>query len=222
MIFQPILWLGLNLFGQSGFGLAVRGLNYGVMKSLLILGVVVKFEQETEFPKDASLIVVANHQSVFDISPISWYMRKLEPKFVAKIELATGIPSISYNLRHGGMALIDRNDRKQSIIALSAFAKKIRDNRETAVIFPEGTRSRTGIPKKFQTTGLKILLKNNPDAFIIPVSISNSWRVFSYGYFPFGVFFPIKMKFHAPISIANKKIDELLDEIESIITKELI
>ena len=45
---------------------------------------------------------------MYDISPIMWYLRKHHVKFVAKKELGKGIPSVSYNLRHGGSILIDR------------------------------------------------------------------------------------------------------------------
>jgi len=36
------------------------------------------------------------------------YFWTYKPKFISKIELGKGIPSVSYNLRHGGAALIDR------------------------------------------------------------------------------------------------------------------
>ena len=67
------------------------------------------------------LIIVSNHQSMNDIPPIIWYMRKYHPKFVSKIELGKGIPSVSYNLRHGGSALIDRKDSKQALVAIARF-----------------------------------------------------------------------------------------------------
>ena len=39
--------------------------------------------------------------------PIIWFMRRHTPIFVSKIELAHGIPGVSYNLRKSGAALID-------------------------------------------------------------------------------------------------------------------
>jgi 1-acyl-sn-glycerol-3-phosphate acyltransferase len=49
-------------------------------------------------------------------------LRDFHCKFVSKKELGKGIPSVSYNLRHGGSALIDRKDPKQAIPEI----KKIR------------------------------------------------------------------------------------------------
>ena len=60
------------------------------------------------------VVFVANHQSLYDIPPFIWFMRSNHPKFISKIELAKGIPSVSYNLRHGGAALIDRKNPRQS------------------------------------------------------------------------------------------------------------
>ena len=42
---------------------------------------------------------------------------------------------------------------------LGNFAKRINKNTWSAVIFPEGTRSRDGRPKSFSTNGIKMILK---------------------------------------------------------------
>tara|TARA_B100000378_G_C18037466_1_gene409483 strand:- start:888 stop:1370 length:483 start_codon:yes stop_codon:yes gene_type:complete len=153
---------------------------------------------------------------MYDIPPIIWYMRKYHPKFVSKIELGKGIPSVSYNLRHGGSALIDRKDPKQSISELQKLAKYINENNRSAVIFPEGTRSRNGVPKPFRTTGLKVMLKNAPEALIIPISINNSWKLLRYGKFPMGLGSQVTFEVHPPIENEGKA-DELIAQIESTI-----
>ena len=121
---------------------------------MLILWVPVRFENKHSLSKENNYIFVANHQSLFDIPPLILYLRKYSPKFVAKMELGKGIPSISYNLKYGGAALIDRKDPRQALSALASFSKRINSNKWSAVIFPEGTRSRTGKPKKFATNGI--------------------------------------------------------------------
>src|SRR5690606_20818384 len=107
------------------------------------------------------------------IYPLTWYMRKHHPKFISKIELGKGIPSVSYNLRHGGAALIDRKNPRQSLPAHMAFGDYIETSKRAAVIFPEGNRSKNGVPKPFQTKGLDILFKKIPSALIVPISINN-------------------------------------------------
>ena len=164
------------------------------------------------------LIIVANHQSLHDIYPLTWYMRKYHPKFISKIELGKGIPSVSYNLRHGGAALIDRKNPRQSIPALMKFGEYIESTKRAAVIFPEGTRSKDGTPKSFQTKGLDILFKKVPSALVVPITINNSWKMLRYGKFPMGIGNHLKFTVHKPLELATfVDKQELINRIESTI-----
>ncbi|WP_405564234.1 lysophospholipid acyltransferase family protein [Polaribacter sp. Asnod6-C07] len=218
LIFHPIQWLGLKLGGSNGHQSVVNIMNWFLVKSLLILGVPVKVNNNYKIPEGKTIIFVSNHQSMFDISPIIWYFRKHIPKFVSKKELSKGIPSISFNLRNGGAALIDRKDPKQAITELINFAKNINKNNWSATIFPEGTRSKTGKPKKFAPNGLNILTKYNKEGYVVPLTINNSWKVFKYGKFPLGLGSPITITVHEPIKIDAMPFKELLVKTESVIT----
>ncbi len=178
-----------------------------------ILGTRYTFQNDQNIPTDRPLIIVTNHQSMYDIPPIIWHMRKYHPKFVSKIELGKGIPSVSYNLRHGGSVLINRKDPKQSIAQLEKLGNYIEEHNRSAVIFPEGTRSRTGEPKPFRTTGLKVLMKNAPSALIIPISINNSWKLLRYGKFPMGLGSHVKFEVHPPTEI-SADLDSTIKAVE--------
>ncbi|WP_405611019.1 lysophospholipid acyltransferase family protein [Polaribacter sp. Asnod1-A03] len=221
LIFHPLQWLGLKLFGHKGHQSVVDYMNWFLAKSLLILGISVRIKNKHELPEDSSLIFVSNHQSMFDISPISWAFRKHQPKFVSKKELGKGIPSISFNLKNGGAALIDRKDPKQAISALMQFSKRIKENNWGAVIFPEGTRSRDGKPKRFASNGLKVITKFNKEGYIVPLTINNSWKVFKYGKFPLGLGSPIIIETHKPIKINSLPFDELLEQTEKVIKENI-
>lgn len=99
LIFHPLQWIGLKIGYQSHKNI-VDLLNWFLTKSLLILGNRVYFIKHHPIPKNRNLVFVANHQSLFDIPPMIWYLRKYHAKFVSKIELGKGIPSVSINLRH--------------------------------------------------------------------------------------------------------------------------
>jgi len=216
VIFHPIQWVCLKIFGYNAHKASVSILNWLIMRCTNLLGTQYNFENTHNIPTNRPLIVVSNHQSMYDIPPIIWYMRKYHPKFVSKIELGKGIPSVSFNLRHGGSALIDRKDPKQSIAELQKLGKYIEKHNRSAVIFPEGTRSRNGLPKPFRTTGLKVLMKNAPSALIVPISINNSWKLLRYGKFPMGLGSHLKFKVHPPVE--NKgNIDELIAQVEATI-----
>ena len=221
LIFHPIQWIGLTIFGYKGHKFVVDYMNWFLTKSLLTLGVNVTVENKQKIPENTTIIFVSNHQGMFDIPPIIWAFRKYHPKFVSKIELGKGIPSISYNLRKGGAALIDRKDPKQAISTLANFAKNIKKNNWSAVIFPEGTRSRDGKPKKFASNGLKVITKYNKDGYVVPLTINNSWKVFKYGKFPLGIGSPITITTHQPIKIDSLPFDELITQTEKIIKEHI-
>jgi len=188
------------------------------MRCSHFLGTKYSFINPYNIPRDRPLIIIANHQSMNDIPPIIWFMRAYHPKFVSKKELGQGIPSVSYNLRHGGSALIDRKDGKQALTEISKLGSYIEKHGRSAVIFPEGTRSRTGRPKKFQTTGLKVLMKKAPSALLIPISINNSWKMLRYGKFPYGIANHLTFQVHTPLENGNNP-DELIALIEKQISE---
>lgn len=197
-------------------------MNWFVIKSLLILGVTVRFKNEHNIPENQTIIFASNHQSMFEIPPMIWYLRKHHPKFVSKIELGKGIPSISFNLRHGGAVLIDRKDKGQAIKALNDFAQKIHIKKWSAVIFPEGTRSRNGKPKSFSVGGLKAIISHNKNAYIVPITVNNSWKIFKYGKFPFGIFSPLTIEVHKPIHLKEQDVDTVLKTVEQQVKSKII
>ncbi|MCX2681269.1 lysophospholipid acyltransferase family protein [Galbibacter sp. EGI 63066] len=218
VVFHLIQWVCFNVFGYQAHKKSVDFLNYFLTKSLLLLGTRVTFNNQHQIHTEQPCIIVSNHQSMYDIPPIIWHMRKHHPKFISKKELGKGIPSISYNLRHGGSVLIDRKNREQSlkeILKLAIYAEK---NNRSVVIFPEGTRSRTGKPKRFQSGGLKILMKKMPNALIVPVSISNSWKTLRYGKFPMGIGNHITFEVHQPVKVNELPPEELIASVEKTIT----
>jgi len=218
VLFHPVLWISNTFFGKKTLHNSVTLLQFFLMRCYNILGTRFTFNNNYSIDNKQPIIIVANHQSIADIPPIMWYLSKLHPKFISKIELGKGIPSVSYNLRHGGAALIDRKNPRQSITALQDFSKQLNDTNGTAVIFPEGTRSKDGIPKTFQKRGLQILFKNMPSAIVVPISINNSWKAVRYGKFPMGLGAHITFTVHKPIKITtftNK--EELIEQIETTI-----
>ncbi|MEO1450412.1 MAG: lysophospholipid acyltransferase family protein, partial [Bacteroidota bacterium] len=143
-------------------------------------------------------------------------------KFVSKIDLAKGIPSISYNLRHGGSAVIDRKNAKQALLALKKFGQYIEENNYAAVIFPEGTRSRTGVPKRFSPNGMKMLLKYAPSALVVPVTINHSWQFNQYGYYPMPVGIQPTWLVHPPIDPSGRDAESVLAEAEHLIKSRIV
>src|SRR5690554_6198728 len=181
LVFHPIQWLSLKLGGYQAHKRTVDLLNLGLLSTYYLLGNTVRFENPFSLPTDRSILFVANHQSMYDIPPLIYHLQKHHAKFISKIELTRGIPSISFNLKHGGGANIDRRDSKQAVAAILKFALRMKANNWSAFIFPEGTRSKTSRMKPFNIGGIATILKKVPDALVVPVCIRNSWRMQRYG-----------------------------------------
>lgn len=214
VFFHPIQWLGYRIIGYSALKKTVSILNWTLMRCTNILGTTYKFTNPHKLPTDRPLIIVTNHQSMYDIPPIIWYMRKHHPKFVSKKELGKGIPSVSHNLRYGGSVLIDRKDGKSALMEIAKLGIYIEKHTRSAVIFPEGTRSRDGHPKPFKPMGLKMLLKKAPSALVVPISINNSWKLVRYGKFPMGLGAKVTFQVHKPLENTGN-IDALIEQTEA-------
>ena len=87
VVFQPLQWLSLNLFGFKGHKIVVDVLNWFLVKSMLILWVPVRFENKHSLSKENNYIFVANHQSLFDIPPLILYLRKLFVPHLPKLPI---------------------------------------------------------------------------------------------------------------------------------------
>ena len=219
IVFHPIQWICLNVFGYQAQKKTVDYMNLILLRIGHVLGTTYKIEGRESIPTGVPIIFVANHQGMYDIIGMIWFLRKFHPKFVSKVELGKGIPSVSYNLRHGGSVLIDRKDPKQAIPVIKGLAEYIEKHKRSAVIFPEGTRSKTGKPKEFAQSGLKILCKYAPSAYVVPISVNNSWKFFKYGAFPYGLGNHITFTIHKGFAVENHTFAELIEKTESTIVQ---
>lgn len=140
-------------------------------------------------PTDRPLIIVSNHQSMYDIPLHIVHLKKHTPRFIAKRELAKWIPSISFALRNIHCAIIDRGDHRQALTTITELGRSIADTNGTACIFPEGTRARDGRIKRFKPAGLLALLDAAPNALLVPVAIDGMWEVLKFNFkpVPYGV-----------------------------------
>jgi len=221
VVFHPIQWICLKVFGYKAHKKSVDYLNFFLTRCTNILGTRYSFENRDTIPRNVPIIFVSNHQSMYDIIGMIWYLRRFHAKFVSKKELGSGIPSVSYNLRHGGSVLIDRKDPKQAIPIIKGLAEYIENNNRSAVIFPEGTRSKDGKPKEFAQSGLKILCKYAPSAFVVPITINNSWKMLKFGAFPMGLGNHLQFIIHDAIPVKEFSFEELMEKAEKAVIQSI-
>lgn len=215
--FQPILWLFNKKYEYQGLKKTFDLVTFLSLKCSHILGCRYTFENMDFIPKNVAIIFVSNHQSLSDTAGMNWYLRRFHPAFVTKKELGKGIPSLSYYVRNGPCVMIDRNNPKQAIPQIKALAEYIEKNKRSAVIYPEGTRSKTGEPKEFAQSGLKILCKYAPSAYVVPITINNSWKVYQHGYFALSLGHHLIFTVHKPLKASDYPFEKLMPKIEKTI-----
>lgn len=221
VIFHPIQIFTRWIWGYPVRKKAVDIMNYGLFYGLWVLGTRITFRGLEKIPKGRPLIIVANHQSTLDIPAVIVGFRKNHPKFISKIELGKGIPSISYNLRHGGSVLIDRKNPRQAVKDILLLGKHIEENKYAACIFPEGTRSKDGLLKTFMPAGIASLYKTSPSALIVPLAIDGNYEIMKHGYFPMTLGVHLKLTVFDPIDPKDRDMAEVAREIEEMIRNEL-
>jgi len=220
VIFHPIQVVTRAIWGYPVRKKVVDILNFGLLYGLWILGTRIIFRDFDKIPQNRPLIIVANHQSLLDIVAIVVGFRKYHPKFISKIELGKGIPSVSYNLRHGGSVLIDRKKGAQSVKDIMMLGKHIESTNYSASIFPEGTRTKDGLVKSFQPAGIASLVRSAPSAVIVPFAI-DGFEIMKNGYFPMTFGRQLKLTALDPIEPKGWDATALTLHVENLIKKEL-
>jgi 1-acyl-sn-glycerol-3-phosphate acyltransferase len=100
-------------------------------------------------------VFMCNHQSVMDIAALVQTI-PVQFRFVAKRELSR-IPFFGWALALGGHVLIDRGDRPRAIRSLERASGQIRGG-TNVIVFPEGTRSKTGELQTFKKGGFHLAI----------------------------------------------------------------
>ncbi|WP_158828819.1 lysophospholipid acyltransferase family protein [Mucilaginibacter lacusdianchii] len=221
VIFQPIQWFCYRFVGYAAHKQSVDILNWFLTSTYYLLGNRVTFTNRQNLPLGRPIIFIANHQSMYDIPPMIYYLRKYHAKFISKIELTKGIPSISYNLKVGGGANIDRKDPRQSITELVKLGTRMKENNWSTVIFPEGTRSKDGQVRKFQSAGVATILKKCPNALLVPIAINNAWKMVQYGIYPLSSFEHLTFEVLPPIEPNGQTAEVLVNQVEETIRKKV-
>jgi len=213
LLFDPLQRLA-HLFGQRPQELTV-----GILQRLLIYafglsGMRLRVERSPGVKPGTPYIIISNHQSMLDVPIFGGLLLTNYPKYVSKKSLAKGIPSISYNLKHGGNALIDRDDRAQAQAEIRALGERAQARGVSAVIYPEGTRSRRGELGAFKPVGTITLLEAAPDLEVVPATIDGSWNLLRHNLFPVPYGVQVRVRFDTPITRSPELTpQDILDQV---------
>jgi 1-acyl-sn-glycerol-3-phosphate acyltransferase len=123
-----------------------------------------------------AVIFMSNHESQMD-PPVLIAALPLPAVYLAKKELQY-FPFIGWAAWAAGVIFIDRGDRERALRSIHAAALEIRGGK-SVVIFPEGTRSRTGQLLPFKKGGFA--LAQDAGVPIIPIATVGGFQVLPRG-----------------------------------------
>lgn len=162
-----------GVFGNPDFWGYYPGMIWSriICKSLL-LPVTVTGQENIETGRP--YIIVANHQSAFDIFLLYGYIG-IRFKWLMKKELAR-IPLVGTACTKAGFIYIDRSSRVNSMGSIDKAAETLQHGMSMA-IFPEGTRSADGRMGRFKKGAF--LLAEDLMIPVLPVTIGGAFEVMS-------------------------------------------
>jgi len=165
-----------------------------------------------------SYVIISNHQSIYDIFLVYGWLG-IDIKWVMKKELAK-IPGVGFGSKKVGHIFLDRSNSRVALESLNNAKRKL-VNGTSVVIFPEGTRSTTGIPGNFKKGAFKLALDLGLP--ILPITIIGTRHILPSGTLDLRPG-KVMMIIHKPIDITRfteERMKELMDEARGIIEEPL-
>ncbi len=221
-IFEPIARVS-RLFGLRPMEVTMGIMQRMLLGVFLVGGTRLQVERSEKILPRTGYIIVSNHQSMFDIPIFGGLLFSNYPKYVSKKELGRWLPSVSFNLKHGGNALIDRKDPAQARAAIRELGAACEQRNVAVVIFPEGTRSRDGRLKSFRAGGLKELLDAAPSLPVVPATIDGAWKLLRNKLFPVPFGTKVRVRFSEPLQrMAGEDPVDVINRAREVIEETLV
>src|SRR3989304_3075768 len=143
---------------------------------LFLSGVTVEIKGTENLLQDGPQILASNHQGAFDILALQAFI-PMQFRWVAKKSLFK-IPVVGWSMSLAGYIGIERARSGRAYKSLEMAAEKVRRG-TSVVIFPEGTRSLTGILLPFKKGSFLLAVKSGVD--IVPVGIKGTRDIMKKG-----------------------------------------
>ena len=199
--------LGGVLGASHGYHDAVqRGWSRALLNAA---GVKVQADGLENLAGEGAAILVANHQSNFDIFALLAAL-PVSIRFVSKQELAR-IPLLAQAMRSAGHVFIDRGDRRAAVVAMRGAAQRMRREKFCLGLFPEGTRSTDGRLGPFKKGSFVLAIETQLP--ILPVAVDGGRQLTSGGRVGPGT---VRIRVGRPIPTVGRTArdrDELLSEV---------
>ncbi|HSP88864.1 MAG TPA: lysophospholipid acyltransferase family protein [Ignavibacteriaceae bacterium] len=174
---------------------------------LWIAGIKVKVIGKENFDHKTPYVFVANHLSIFDMPVLQHYVPN-DFGFVFKKEILR-IPIFGLQMYLGPGIVIDRQNPEKALKSIEKAKKMLVKRKVSVLLFPEGTRSKTGEMLPFKRGAFRIA--SQVGFSIVPVTISGTQKLIQKKPFKLKPGF-VKLEFGKPIPALN--VNSRKDELE--------
>jgi long-chain acyl-CoA synthetase len=165
---------------------------------------------------DGPCIIAPNHQSFFDglIIAAALKMKTLKNSYFYAKKKHVNNPILKFMAHTNNVIVMDINkDLKESIQKLAEALKKGKN----VVIFPEGTRTKTGKPGEFKKTFA--ILSTELNIPVVPVAINGAYKAMPHRAIFLKPFSKISVSFSKPVYPKGYTCDELTSVVQEKIFK---
>lgn len=145
---------------------------FGVKTALFLAGIRVVVEGGERLAEASNTVIMPNHESHLDPAILLAFL-DVAPKVVVKKELYS-FPFVHYCLRYAGFIEVDRKDPMQAKAAIARAVASLRSG-STFVIFPEGTRSRSGELGPFKKGAFVVAIEAGSK--VVPLAVSGARQI---------------------------------------------
>jgi len=159
-------------------------------------------------------VLTVNHSGLHDILSLSAHL-PIQFRWIAKKSLFN-VPFMGWHMRRSGYIPIDYENPRETARNIMSAAKEISGG-VNAIVFPEGSRSKTGALGEFHSGAFALCLR--AEVPLVPVIVEGSYRVIAPQTLRVNPGTVIRIKICRPVDITSYKKSEkkrLMEDVHAI------
>lgn len=192
-----LLWSAITGNTDTLYGVGI----FGAKTALFMAGVRITVTGRENIPAGKAVVFMPNHQSNCDPPAVAAI---LPPVLVMAKEEFFRVPVLGTGMRMRGFIPVDRRHRERAFAAVEQAVAALKAG-HSFLVFPEGTRSRTGRVQPFKKGVFVMAIKAGVP--IVPISVSGANKIMRPG--DFRIYpGPVRITIHDPVSTAGCSLED--------------